>query len=83
MVSALQAAKTLDLYVIDVGGKASLFVSPTGETMLIDAGIPANVDRIVNACKAAGVKKSIIWWCRTTTATMWAAFLRWRRKCPS
>jgi len=57
IVSALQAAKTLDLYVIDVGGKASLFVSPTGETMLIDAGIPANVDRIVNACKAAGVKK--------------------------
>jgi beta-lactamase superfamily II metal-dependent hydrolase len=51
------AAKTLDMYVIDVGGKASLFVSPSGETMLIDAGIPATVARIVDACKALGVKK--------------------------
>ena len=52
MVSALDAAKTLDMYVIDVGGKSSLFVSPSGETMLIDAGVPATVDRIVDACKA-------------------------------
>jgi competence protein ComEC len=57
MVSAAAAAKTLDMYVIDVGGKASLFVSPSGETMVIDAGIPATVDRIVEACKALGVKK--------------------------
>lgn len=55
--AAPAAAKTLDMYVIDVGGKASLFVSPSGETMLIDAGIPATVDRIVEACKALGVKK--------------------------
>src|SRR5450759_701103 len=59
MVSAATAAaaKTLDMYVIDVGGKASLFISPSGETMVIDAGIPATVDRIVEACKALGVKK--------------------------
>jgi beta-lactamase superfamily II metal-dependent hydrolase len=57
MVSALSAAKTLDLYVIDVGGKASLLVSPSGETMLIDAGVTATVDRIVEACQAAGVEK--------------------------
>jgi beta-lactamase superfamily II metal-dependent hydrolase len=57
MASGLTAAKTLDMYVIDVGGKASLFVSPSGETMLIDAGIPATVDRIVDACKALGVQK--------------------------
>jgi len=64
MVSALSAAKTFDMYMIDVeGSKASLLVSPSGETMMIDAGIPGSerngrdADRIVEACKAAGVKK--------------------------
>jgi competence protein ComEC len=56
-VSAMAAAKTLDMYVIDVVGKSFLLVSPSGETMLIDAGVPATVDRVVEACKAAGVKK--------------------------
>jgi beta-lactamase superfamily II metal-dependent hydrolase len=63
-VSALSAAKTLDMYMIDVeGSKAFLLVSPTGQSMLIDAGIPVSeqkgrdTDRIVEACKAAGVKK--------------------------
>ncbi len=57
MVSTSVAAKPLELYVIDVAGKGSLFVSPTGETMLIDAGIPATVDKIVNAAKFLGIKK--------------------------
>ena len=64
MVSALSAAKTLDMYVIDVeGSKAFLLVSPSGQSMLIDAGVPGSerngrdADRIVEACKAAGVKK--------------------------
>jgi beta-lactamase superfamily II metal-dependent hydrolase len=58
MVSALSAAKTLDMYVIDVeGGKSLLLVSPSGESMLIDIGGNRQVDRIVEACKAAGVKK--------------------------
>ena len=64
MVSALAAAKTLDMYVIDVeGGKSLLLVSPSGQSMLIDAGIPGSeqnardADRIVEACKAAGVTK--------------------------
>ena len=58
MVSALSAAKTLDMYVIDVeGGKSLLLVSPSGESMLIDIGGNRHVDRIVEACKAAGVKK--------------------------
>ena len=63
-VSALSAAKTLDMYVVDVeGGKASLFVSPSGQSMVIDAGVPGaetknrDATRIVEACKAAGVKK--------------------------
>jgi beta-lactamase superfamily II metal-dependent hydrolase len=63
-VSALAAAKTLDMYMIDVeGSKAFLLVSPSGQSMVIDAGIPGSehngrdADRIVEACKAAGVKK--------------------------
>jgi beta-lactamase superfamily II metal-dependent hydrolase len=61
-VSALAAAKTLDMYVVDVeGGKALLMVSPSGESLLIDAGNPGNnnrdANRIVEACKAAGLKQ--------------------------
>ena len=33
------ASKTLDIYVVDVeGGNATLFVSPSGESVLIDSG---------------------------------------------
>jgi competence protein ComEC len=60
----LPAAKTLDIYTIDVeGGKSVLVISPSGETMLFDVGWPAfgtrtaSVDRIVEDCKAAGVKQ--------------------------
>jgi beta-lactamase superfamily II metal-dependent hydrolase len=61
-VTALSAAKTLDMYVVDVeGGKAVLLVSPSGESMLIDAGSRGSNDRdatrIVEACKAAGLKQ--------------------------
>src|ERR1700688_1258219 len=38
-VAVAQARKTLDIYVIDVeGGNAVLFVTPSGESMLIDSG---------------------------------------------
>jgi len=34
-----QRARTLDIYVVDVeGGNATLFVSPSGESLLIDTG---------------------------------------------
>ena len=56
--------KTLDIYVVDVeGGNATLFVAPTGESLLIDtgnAGAQAAVrdaGRIVDAAKAAGLSK--------------------------
>jgi beta-lactamase superfamily II metal-dependent hydrolase len=55
--TAPAAAATLDVYVIDVGGKSSLFVSPSGETILFDVGGSATVDRIVEVAKVAGVKK--------------------------
>ena len=53
------AGKTLDIYVSDVeGGKATLFVSPTGETVLIDSGNPGPRDqeRMAAVLNAAGVK---------------------------
>jgi beta-lactamase superfamily II metal-dependent hydrolase len=53
------AGKTLDIYVSDVeGGKATLFVAPTGETVLIDSGNPGPRDqeRIAAVLAAAGVK---------------------------
>jgi competence protein ComEC len=59
---ALQAAQTLDVYVLDVeGGKSVLLVSPSGESMLFDAGWPGyngrDVNRILQATQAAGVKQ--------------------------
>jgi beta-lactamase superfamily II metal-dependent hydrolase len=52
-------AKTLEIYVADTeGGKAALFVTPSGETVLIDAGNPGarDHDRIVAMLEHAGVK---------------------------
>jgi beta-lactamase superfamily II metal-dependent hydrolase len=61
---AAPAAKTLDFYTIDVeGGKSVLVVSPSGESMLVDAGWPASgnreasTERIVAALKGAGLKQ--------------------------
>ena len=52
----------LRIYAIDVeGGKASLYISPLGETMLIDAGYAGHngrdANRIVAAMKAAHVQR--------------------------
>jgi competence protein ComEC len=62
LVPALFGAKTLDIYFIDVeGGQATLIVSPSGESMLVDAGWPGynnrDADRILAAAKAAGVNR--------------------------
>lgn len=62
---ALPAAETgstkpLKIYVVDTeGGKADLWVTPSGETLLIDAGNPGgrDTDRILEVMKAAGVKQ--------------------------
>jgi competence protein ComEC len=58
-----RSSKTLDIYVIDVeGGNATLFVAPSGESLLIDtgnAGAAATRDagRIMDALKDAGVQQ--------------------------
>src|SRR5918993_2817415 len=59
---AAQTAKPLDIYFIDVeGGQATLFVTPSGESMLIDTGYPGFEDRDVNrvlaAAKLAGLSR--------------------------
>ena len=53
-------AKTLDTYYIDVeGGLSALYVSPTGESLLIDTGSPGGRDsgRIIETLKMAGIKQ--------------------------
>jgi beta-lactamase superfamily II metal-dependent hydrolase len=62
IVTAAVTAQTLDVYVLDVeGGKSVLMVSPSGESLLFDAGWPGyngrDVDRILAAAKAAGLKQ--------------------------
>jgi competence protein ComEC len=59
LATALTGAGDLDIYVIDVeGGKSVLFVSPSGQSLLFDAGWPtASNDRILDAVHAAGLKR--------------------------
>ncbi|MBI3472743.1 MAG: MBL fold metallo-hydrolase [Candidatus Solibacter usitatus] len=62
LTAVLPAAKTLDIYFIDVeGGQATLIVSPSGQSMLVDAGWAGNnsrdAERIAAAGKLAGVKQ--------------------------
>jgi competence protein ComEC len=55
------AQDTLDVYLIDVeGGNATLFVSPEGESILIDTGnggaaADRDAGRIIEAMDAAGI----------------------------
>src|SRR5437588_10935034 len=54
--------KPLEVYLVDVeGGQATLFVTPSGKSLLIDTGWPGNngrdADRIVAAAKDAGIKR--------------------------
>src|SRR5204862_1348543 len=56
------AAKNLDIYFVDVeGGQATLFVSPSGQSMMVDTGWPGlnnrDADRIAAVAKLAGVKQ--------------------------
>jgi beta-lactamase superfamily II metal-dependent hydrolase len=56
-----RAARVLNIYVIDVeGGNATLLVSPSGESLLIDAGNPSggrDAARIMAAASDAGIKQ--------------------------
>ena len=54
-------SKALDIYWVDVeGGAATLFVAPSGESMLIDTGFDTadrDATRIAAAAKAAGLRR--------------------------
>src|SRR5205809_1565960 len=55
---------TLDIYFIDTeGGQATLFVSPTGQTLLFDTGTAGDngrdADRISNIVKQAAVEQQL------------------------
>jgi beta-lactamase superfamily II metal-dependent hydrolase len=58
-----QSSKALNIYVVDVeGGNATLFVTPSGESLLIDTGnigaaAPRDAGRIMAAMKDAGVQQ--------------------------
>jgi beta-lactamase superfamily II metal-dependent hydrolase len=58
-----RASRTLDVYLVDVeGGNATLFVSPSGESLLIDTGnggaaAVRDADRIMAAVKDAGLSQ--------------------------
>jgi competence protein ComEC len=59
---AVSAERNLQIYFVDVeGGQATLFVTPSGESLLIDTGWPDNngrdADRIVAAAKKARISK--------------------------
>src|SRR5438067_13861147 len=61
-VQAVEASKPLRFYFVDVeGGQATLVVSPSGESLLIDAGWPGyegrDADRILAAANQAGLKQ--------------------------
>jgi competence protein ComEC len=62
LCAAIAAAKPLEIYFIDVeGGKSTLIVSPSGQSLLIDAGYTGfsgrDADRILMAAKDAHIKK--------------------------
>ena len=61
-LAGAQTTETLDVYLIDVeGGEATLFVSPSGESLLVDTGWPGfdgrDAERIAAAASAAGVSR--------------------------
>jgi competence protein ComEC len=60
--TSMAKAKPMQIYFIDVeGGQSTLIVSPSGQSMLIDAGFGASngghPDRILEAAKKAGIKQ--------------------------
>ncbi len=62
LAAAAFCAGTLDIYFIDVeGGQATLIVSPSGESMLVDAGWAGfggrDADRILAAARSAGIRR--------------------------
>lgn len=59
-IARAQQTKALDVYFVDVeGGQSTLFVSPSGQSMLVDTGFPGtrDADRIADIAKHADLTK--------------------------
>lgn len=57
-VTACVPAATLQMYFIDVeGGQSTLVVTPSGESLLIDAGFPGHASRVLQAARDAGLSR--------------------------
>src|SRR5437879_838775 len=62
-IAQTRTSRTLDIYVVDVeGGNATLFIPPSGESVLIDTGnggaaAPRDAGRIMAAMKDAGLQQ--------------------------
>ena len=62
-IAQTRTSKTLDIYVVDVeGGNATLFVAPSGESVLIDTGNAGGTTgrdsgRILAAIKDSGIQQ--------------------------
>src|SRR5450759_2919979 len=57
-IAMAQPRNGLDVYFVDVeGGQSTLFVSPSGQSLLVDTGWPGarDADRIVGVAKQAGL----------------------------
>jgi competence protein ComEC len=57
-IAMAQPRNGLDVYFVDVeGGQSTLFVSPSGQTLLVDTGWPGarDADRIASIAKLAGI----------------------------
>jgi competence protein ComEC len=62
IAAAASAAKPLQIYFVDVeGGQSTLFVTPDGQSLLIDTGWPGyndrDADRIVAVTKSVGISR--------------------------
>ena len=84
-LQAQRGPKTLDIYYIDTeGGQSTLFVGPTGESLLVDTGNGGDRDltRIVETLRPPASSASITCGRRTTTATMSGRSLALARQFP-
>jgi len=57
-ITGAEPPKELDVYFIDVeGGQSTLFISPSGQSLLVDTGWPGarDADRIAGVAKRAGI----------------------------
>ena len=59
-VASVEAAETLDIYFVDPGGavgNATVIVSPSGESAMLDAGLPMMTRKVMGVFEKAGVKQ--------------------------